>query len=350
MTVRLLSVSELLDATATSLGAPTGEALSPFVLTQAIRRTAFIVAPVRRHELARAVLRALRPLGDEHLNLRIDDAIEDLVALGEILEMSADGEAQNVVLRTAPPTFVRRADGDCVLLGVAGDDITPPLPDDLALGVSGGVRLLSGADAPEKLRDLGLNELSEHEWLHQPTSESAIEYLKGWRQRLDAAPPCGTIAELEILDSARPNYYYNGRWTPPAKHTGLYVARRPKRFGADFWCLAELAHGTLKRFVDITPQSPRAHPRDEAYRLQAALDAVGGKPQQVSVVSVDGEYVLGLFAPPPSWLARRLMLKGRPTTSRGALVAYAMPPSAAEIEIKALADLMWCSRREEQGS
>ena len=47
---------------------------------------------------------------------------------------------------------------------------------------------------------------------------------------------------------------------------------------------------------------------------------------------------------------RRLMLKGRPTTSRGALVAYAMPPSAAEIEIKALADLMWCSRREERGS
>jgi len=50
-------------------------------------------------------------------------------------------------------------------------------------------------------------------------------------------PPSGTVEELDIIDTARPNNYYRGRWTKPRNHSGTYIARRDREYGAAIWGL-----------------------------------------------------------------------------------------------------------------
>lgn len=347
MNVRVLTRAETGACAARALGLVSADVLSAEFIAQSVRRALFILAPCRRFELAQAVTKALKPIAGQDPAEAVDAMIEELTALGDTLLMNADGAAgtTGAVLRPAPPTFVQRGDGACVVLGVAGDDISPPLEDGMNIVAAGAARFVrAGASDPNiaaRLRALGLNELHESDWLHQPAAEEASAYLARWSARL--GPHSGASEDLEVLDGAAPQRFYKGRWTPLAKkHSGLYVARRPKRFGNDLWSLIDVTTGAPRQLADIEPELPRARSCDEAWRIQAALDATRGRSAPVECIKDADTTTIAMFAPPPLWLARRFALVGKPVKVQGALAAFEFPASAAGNEVGALKRLMWC--------
>jgi hypothetical protein len=161
------------------------------------------------------------------------------------------------VLRPSPPSFVKRRNGSIAILGVAGDQITPLTAElDARIVHRGALRIIpqSGDEDMESLLiELGLLKLPENTWLRLPPLESAEAYLASWRKLLASEPASTSIEGLQILNTAKPPTYYKDRWAKPGRdHNGIYVARRPQRYGASLWCLVDLQSGTPRRFKDLS--------------------------------------------------------------------------------------------------
>ena len=91
---------------------------------------------------------------------------------------------------------------------------------------------------------------------------------------------------------------------------------------------------------------------DAAWRLQAAIDSLAGRPQRFAMrpASHEGASVLDLFSPLPSWAQRRLDVIGMPIMrSRGALFSYALPTVEVSEEIAFLQEMMWMVERRNEG-
>jgi hypothetical protein len=64
-------------------------------------------------------------------------------------------------------------------------------------------------------------------------------------------------------------------------------------------------------------------PRDEAWRLQAAIDAHQGTPQVYRVRSENERTVIDVFSPLPSWAERQFLVVSEPRPAEeGALRSY----------------------------
>jgi hypothetical protein len=355
--VAIIDRASAIEQTAQSLGVAfeAGEApvLNRKLLAQSIRRTVFNAAPCAAHTLCSLVLTALAPLSDDEETLRtqIEDAIHDLIAAGDILEMRANSEELTViVLRPAPPAFVMRLDGTFIIIGISGDEITPICQLPVRHHASGlrDVRVDDAQGCRAELLDLGLIELPERLWLNAPATMSAADFAALWRTQLPPEASPEVFDDIEILDKASSNSFYKGRWSPlRPKHTGIFVARRPQRFGAKLWCLVDVKSGTVNRFIDIQAKDSRTRDCDEAWRLQAALDALAGNPQQVRVSTTARTAILSFSAPLPAWASRRLNLLGEQVTLPRALLAFEIPIESIQSELRWLGESLWLVRNDE---
>jgi hypothetical protein len=360
--ISALSSADVLKSIGRSLRLPSSVSaiLSDEMIAQTLRRATHILAPCPAYALARSARQALGGIGlsDEELDSRIEGALEALIVNGDVLEMRAGAEDRwelpdTFELRPAPPAFVVRKNRSVVLLGVAGDEITP-LPTDWESMVAyrGAIRILKfdGAEDPRALlRDIGLLELSEKVWLRLPKAEPAKAQVHSWRALLAREPASLPILGLTILDTAEAPTFYRGRWTEPGKQNdGFYVARRPQRYGAARWCVAELERGVLKKFMDLVSPGDRVRPCDLAWRIQAALDAEAGTPQLYRCAPVGATTRIAFFSPLPSWAERQLSIVGDKVKSDGSLYAYDVPIDQTEREISFLREMLWMTDRSDQ--
>ena len=354
--IAIATTAEALSSVARSTGIAgyiPESGLSEAFLAQAVRRAVSFMAPCTSRELARAVARSFSgPFKEEELTERVADVIEELIVYGDILEMREPlddvlGASRTFVLRPAPPCFVARPDGSVAIIGIAGEQPTP-LTSELnsLLQHHGVLRILpriDHSDVPATLAELGLLKLSERTWLRLPTSEAPAAYISEWERTLANEPVSSAIEGLQVLDTGTPPTFYKGRWGAPGRgQNGLFVARRPQKYGAPLWCIVSLSNGTLLRFKDLAVIGDRLRPFDIALRIQAALDAKTGKPQVFTLVSSDeGTTVMKFYSPLPSWCERKLAVAGTKSAASNCLFSFEIPSDQRDDLASFICDTLW---------
>ncbi len=355
-TVSVVNHKDAVAGVARSIGLPDNAATlgptSNVLIAQSLRRSVFIAAPCSARNARTLVGAALVPLTDtqEAFDERIARVLEDLIAIGDVLEMRRENaDRSELVLRPAPPSFVKRGDGTFILLGVAGDEITP-LVDGAVSFRSSGLRTITPHDpiaCSLALLDLGLVELTSAMWMHSPAITTASDFLQEWLARLPQTPHPEKVEELEILDASTPTTFYNGRWRPVRDNdSGLFLARRPQKYGAKLWSLVEVKTGFVQRLVDVHSRDARIRDCDEAWRIQAAFDACAGAPQKVGVIREAENSVLSFFSPLPAWAVRRLTMIGDQFKPVGALLGFRIPIQNTDDELRWLEETLWLARND----
>lgn len=308
---------------------------SPEALAASLRRAASFLCPTGPGRLITAVEKTVGELVDpgDGMRAELETVLEAIIGYGDLLELRVRDDSQGTgnQLFLGPPGFVRRQSGSFLLVGVR-PEATPLAGEEVAPFVEyrrhvRSVKARSDVDVEELLLASGLRAIAPDVWLRAPRHEDPQSLIKGYDARLAVAGPSGEIEGLRILDPGSPVSYYRGRWRPPTvSDGGRFVARRPQAFGADLWCYAEIAGGSASRLLDLPVDASLNRGCDEAWRLQAALDAVFGNPQELRVRVAGGEAKLGIldvFSPIPRWLQRRWDSLATPTRSAGALFSYA---------------------------
>lgn len=193
----------------------------------------------------------------------------------------------------------------------------------------------------QALRELGLLELSERNWLKLPKEEAAVLLRNRMERQLDALPPSGEIADMEVLDPTRDLRFYKGRWVRPKKESGHFVARRPQVYGAPIWGFALLSNGKVTKFLDFPLKKDRWRGCDFAWHLQMAVDACRGSPQRYRRrLAPEGRF-LDFFGPLPLWAQRRLAIVGRPADPYRCLLSYALRDGELPAEEDFLQKRLW---------
>jgi hypothetical protein len=336
-----------------TLQLPTGiDLMSEEGLAASVRRTASFTCPTGPGTLVRRTVEVLRGLPEfaEDTSERLASVLDDLVAYGDLLELPVeDDDGRRRSLFLGPPSYVRRAGSNSALvLGIRGEG-APLLSDDLMqqvqyVGHARTLRLPEETSIDEVLSDQALFSVSSEQWLRAPREASSDDVIAFYVSRLDAQGLGGDV-ELKIIDPSSSPTYYRGRWRQlKSSDDGLFVARRPQAFGADLWCFARVEAGRTVKLTDLPIEDPLAPGADEAWRLQAALDASRGTPQRLrtSPAGDSTRTLLELFSPLPSWTQRRLDIIGtRERGVRGALFAYELPTDENEEEVAFLMSRLW---------
>jgi hypothetical protein len=350
--VHEIASGEVLPAVRKALGLPPSN--SPFddeLLAAMVRRDAGILCPCSRASLIGSTIKSLEFIFDEEdLRERIEMIIDGLVSVGDLLEISdvttGDADAKTTWVFLAPPGFVIRANGSAFLCGLTPDEALP-LPDSyqsrvIYSGYSRSIRPQPDEPLASALSGYGLIEHSEQAWLRLPKIQSAQAFLSDLKQRLSALPPSGDVEDLEIIDTARPNNYYKGRWTKPRAHTGIFVARRERDYGAAIWGLAEREGGRLTKFLDLPLKGYKWRGRDAAWHILLALDRESGAPQKYRRrTSPDGAVILDFFSPIPVWAQRRLAIFGESVARGRCLFSFKIAIDELPAEEKFLSDYLW---------
>ena len=354
MTFSVISLADVQAATIRALGL--NEELHvpeyPEAIAASIRRAASFLCPTTPRALVDAVLAVLLPIVHEPL-VRDDvaDLLDQMVSSGDLLEfdeVSAEGRSR--LLYLGPPSFIEKSPGLYLLTGIrplaaalTGIDI--PVVAELHLRTA----TLDPATGEAQLRAAGLHKVSRSHWSGQPSMKDAAEYHAAYQQRLGAARPTGDVLGLTVMDPETKTRYYRGRWRGlVSSDSGDFVGRRPQAYGADLWCFVRVKAGVPERLVDLPVEAIAVPARDEAWRLQAAIDALNRTPQSYRVLAIEesspSESVVDLFSPLPSWAERYLELVGRPVDkSRGALFSYRVSNSALPDLSSMLTKGLWMS-------
>lgn len=320
-------------------------------IAASLRRAAGIYCPCSPTTLLRAVMRPLDGLVDnlDRIEEMAEDVLEAMTAYGDLLESrdvaSKEGESARNLLYAAPPAFVMRESGAALIIGVVPERVSA-LPEDLDAKieyVNHSRRLPAGIDdLRSRLVELGLVEVSITTWMRAPAAERHEAHLARLNKCLDSAPPSTDIPGLKLIDPEKPVRYYRGRWVEKLKGSGRYVGRRPQAYGADLWCYVELENGRPSRFVDLPIQRSRVRGCDEAWYLQAAIDAVRGEPQRYRVRHEgEGSVILDFFSPVPMWARRRWDALGEPISEPGSLFSYCFMASEVEEEFRFAREHLW---------
>lgn len=346
--VRAIGTEEALQSTATQLCLPSDVDLSSLV-AESIRRTASLRCPSTPQAIVETVHQVLEPLVSLSKE-EVGEAFDAVVAAGDLVEaMDESGGQRRRRIYLGAPRYVQRSSGDLLLLGVRPDGV-PLVGEGLIerVQVDRHLRRLLDptAEELELVTVYGLDQLSEVKWMRHSNPLPAADLVQRYAGLLSRQGPSGDIPGLRILDPSRNPAYYRGRWRPcgPAD-TGVYVARRSQGYGADLWCVVELRDGVHVRLLDL-PALGRDRGCDEAWHLQAALDAWQGSPQEVVIRRTGaGRIQLGLPAPPPRWLQRRWDLLGHPVAVKSALFGYEFSPRDTRTELDFVRDHLWMSSR-----
>jgi hypothetical protein len=287
----------------------------------------------------------------------VDSTIESLVAIGDLVELPLGdpGSPSRRHLFLGPPSYVARASG-CTVLGIRPEG-TPILSEGMLerLELDGHRRFIrrsgDSEDLEAALAGEGLFALAQEHWLQAPRRLSPEDLIGEYIARLDAAGGAGDIEGFRVIDPDADVGYYRSRWRASSQDdSGRFVARRPQSYGADLWCFAELTDGRIEKLIDLPIASPIARGSDEAWRLQAAIDRVSGRPQRLRVRRRPGPTaILDVFSPLPGWSQRRLEFLAAPTgRSEGALLSYSLGPEEIDEEVRFLTEMLWLESREEE--
>lgn len=327
------------------------------VLSALVRRTAGLLCPCPRKRILKNILQSLDGLVPDPDGLRdaIDETIDTLIAHGDLLEhndVTRESSRSEVVLNRAPMAFVRRNSGACVLLGVTPDD-RPVLPDFLheKIQCNNFNRVIPADAAPDvsqHLAGLGFIELPYKAWSRCPSRVAPDKHIAVMDRHLvsSLAHATDAIEALRILDPSTAVEYYPDRWVTPKAHTGRFIGRRPQAYGADLWCYVELVHGKPKRFLDLPLPGSRWRGCDEAWHLQAAIDAVRGNPQKCKVREGARDYkILDLLSPVPSWAQRRWVMVGVSVPRQQCLMSFRFRSGEIGEEIKFGKNHLWLSEK-----
>src|SRR5690606_13969214 len=137
-----------------------------------------------------------------------------------------DPAAKGTWLFAAPPSFIVRPSGSIFLTGVVADRDTY-LPHALMARIhcDGYTRAIMPEPAEDlrgELAALGLQELSQDNWLRTPRAQTAAEARSQLEARLREQGRSGSIPGLTIIDPSLRVTYYRGRWITPKRHTGVF--------------------------------------------------------------------------------------------------------------------------------
>jgi len=344
------------------LGLPPGSNLAtPEALAANLRRAAALHCPASPTTLLRAVIRPLQDLVSDITTVseQTEIMLEAMTAYGDLLEthdVSRDDLHQGPnLLYAAPPAFVMRANGSALLMGVAADRVSA-LPDDLEplIQCSNHTRRLPAnniEDLQDRLRDCGLLELSETAWLKCPPEETPDAVVARLDRVLSECSALITgVNALTVIDSSKPVTYYRGRWNDKIEGTGNVIGRRPQAYGADLWCYVELIDSRPQRFLDLPLAKSRFRGCDEAWRLQAAIDACRGNPQQYRRRTTESDFVImDFFSPLPMWAVRRLDAIGERVPPTRCLLSYRIPQGDADEEGAFLRRYLWMNESTGKG-
>ena len=353
-----MTVTTLTSAEATALSVQT-LGLDPYAvdlectegLAASLLRAASFMCPTSPSSLVAAVVSAVRPLaptGDVNRE-RLADLLDLLISTGNLLELRHELDGRLVrLLYLGPPSFIERAPGTYLLLGVRPFG-APLLEEDLLaeMEYEGHTRAiqLDPSTALDTLTAAGLQQIERQRWVASPRVESSAELLRRAAERLDVAGGGGEIEGLQIIDPAAPVRYYRGRWREPVPtDSGDFVSRRPQAYGADLWSSVRLETGIATKIFQFPVDDPIVPARDEAWRLQLAIDAERGRPQRYAAepVAGSGETVVRFFSPVPGFAERYLQLVGLSLVgTSGALFAFRVPNGAMPDLIQLLTDLLW---------
>jgi hypothetical protein len=324
---------------------------SPEGVCASLRRAASFLCPASPRQLVDAVLDALEPL-DASSSVTRADAMEQLdllISIGDLLELRAPEGRDRRQLYLGPPSYVVKAPERYLLLGIR-PYAAPLVGDALGADVINERHtrsiLLAEETASAQLHAIGLHEITRAQWLNAPRAQGFAEFLSELRRRLAGAGRSGQVDGLTLIDPSRPVRYYRGRWRQPkASDHGDFVARRPQAYGADLWCLVRIEGGSPVALIDFPVADPTAPGRDEAWRVQAALDAERRQPHVLRARTAggsDGSVALDLFAPVPGWAERYLELAGRPVTRwKGSLFSYEVPAAAVRELAEFFSAMLW---------
>ena len=331
-------------------------------LTASLRRAASFLCPASPRQLVDAVLDAVRPLlpGTELPRRDLADLLDLLVSAGDLLELRLSGGTPGRLLYLGPPSYIERRPGQYLLIGIR--PFGAPL---ISPGFSGAIQYeghtrtieLSPDRAAAQLSELGLHMIRKTQWVRRPPEMPPGELIRQMRVRLSAAGPAGVVEGLTVIAPEEKVTYYHGRWRSlkPAD-SGLFVARRPQAYGADLWCVVLVAGGAPVRLLDLPADDPAAPGHDEAWRVQAALDAAAGSPQVFRVGRAAGTgasagRTADFFSPLPRWAERYLQLAGMAVPrSRGALFSYRVPEDALPDLAGFLASMLWMHQTTTEGA
>lgn len=327
---------------------------SPEAIAANVRRAAAFLCPCPGSKLIQAVHQTQKFLvaDTESFRDKVSDALESVVAYGDLIEESdavTTGEQKRGrILYLRPPSFVWRESGSASLLGVAADDV-PVLPIQLENRVEfcnhiRRLRRLDGEDLRSDLRKFGLKELPADVWNRKktiPTTETPQAHIQSVKNLLKENP--GELNGAQILNPHRAGIrYYKCRWENVGNQTGFFVARRPQLYGNDLWCAVLLENGRPLKLADFPILDKHSFGRDEAWRLQMAIDAERGDAQIFTTEPLSGANArIKFYSPIPTWARRRLDNLGEPVVGADCLFSYKLPDADLRQEIEFLKEKLW---------
>lgn len=353
-----MSISRLTHHEATTLAVKTLDLDPDLValssaegIASSIRRAAAFMCPTSPRQLINSVEAVLQPLcsDPEPIRPEIADMVDSLIAVGDLLELCDDVDDRLVrLLYLGPPSYVEREPGVYLLSGVRPYGVSLV---DVALnrsveyeGEARSIRL-DPAEADERLSSAGLERVEREQWVRSPRAERADQLIGRLSLQLDASRPSGEIEGLQILDPAARVTYYRGRWRSPGiSDSGDFVARRPQEYGADLWCVVRMRNGAPQKMLEFPIDDPLVPARDEAWRLQMAIDAQHMNPQICATHSVgaDSHMVVRFFSPIPGFAQRYLELVGVPLPEAPrCLFAFRVPNGAMPDLEQMMEELLW---------
>ncbi|WP_032701522.1 hypothetical protein [Mycobacteroides abscessus] len=352
MTVCVASAADCAEVALAGLGFAQTEfdLWAPEALAASLRRAASFLCPTTPRRVVDAVIEALRPLRpDTPLDREdVNDLLESLVSTGDLVELPPSPDRPGRMLYLGPPSYIEKNKGHYLLIGIRPFG-APLLESDLMPSIRYERQTrsieLDASSAAADLRSLGVHPITRKRWVGTPSQEPPADVLVAMRTRLDAGHAAGSVAGLTILDPTTPLGYYRSRWRPvrPAD-SGDFVARRPQEYGADLWCYVRIADGTPTRLIDF-PFVSTVPGRDEAWRLQAAIDAIHGRPHVFCIVQSQlqpGYSFVDFLAPVPTWAERYLELVGTAvSTPRNCLFSYLIPDGATTDVGQFLSEMLW---------
>ena len=319
-------------------------------IAAALRRAASFMCPTSPGRLVDAVQGAIQPLGlDEVSRGDVADVLEQLLASGDLLELRHDHGRSTRLLYLAPPSFIERQPGDFLLMGIRPFGVAI-IEDELAESIKYGGHTrslpLDPQEGPLQLLERGLRSIPKGRWVARPSIEAPADLIARYRTRLDVAGDAGQLAGLQLLDPSSPVRFYKGRWrTPLETDTGDFIARRPQAYGADLWCLIRFTSGIAQRLIEMPVDDPVVPGRDEAWRYQAAVDAVRGVPQSYRVRATgtpDDDVIFDFFSPLPGFAERYVQLAGLALgKTPGALFSFRVPIGSGADVAAFLTDMLW---------
>ena len=328
-------------------------------LAASFRRAASFMCPTSPSRLINAVLGVVRPVAPEGAVTRekLSDLLDLLIAAGDLLELRHEEGRSVRLLYLGPPSYIECHPGLYLLLGVrpfGAPLVDAELSDEVEREGHTQILRLDSSTADERLVSGGLQRIERERWVASPRIEGAASLTGRIRERLDAEGPSGDIEELQVLDPATPVRYYRGRWRSPKREdAGDFIARRPQAYGADLWCVVRLADGVPTKMVEFPADDPVVPGRDEAWRMQIAIDALRENPQRYGIEPASSGIasVVKFFSPIPGFAERYLQLVGLALVeSPGALFAFRVPNDAIPSLEQLLSDMLWMEPVPKEGT